>query len=96
LTAWPQAGADAFATPLGLAPLDQAALDDVLVLPQAHLLNAAHASEHSIEVHLPFLQVVLGDCAVVPIVVGDVTGGEVGEVLEMLWGGPETVIVVQL
>src|SRR5262249_56767746 len=50
--------------------------------------------EHSIEVHLPFLQVILGDFAIVPFVVGDATADEVGAVLERLWGGPETIIVV--
>src|SRR5262249_25968549 len=87
-------GAEAFATPLGLASLDRAALDEVLALPQANLFDMAHASEHSVEVQLPFLQVILGDFAIVPFVIGDATADEVGEVLERIWGGPETVIVV--
>jgi AmmeMemoRadiSam system protein B len=87
-------GAEAFATPLGLVALDHAALDDVLKLPQAHLFDTAHAGEHSIEVHLPFLQVILDDFAIVPFAVGDATTDEVGAVLERLWGGPETVIIV--
>src|SRR5262245_32383349 len=51
--------AEAFATPLGLAPLDRAALDDAIILPRAHVFEMAHASEHSVEVQLPFLQVIL-------------------------------------
>ena len=54
-----------------------------------------HADEHSLEVHLPFLQVALGDgWSVVPIVVGQVPVGEVADLLELLWGGPETLVVV--
>ena len=43
---------------------------------------------------LPFLQEVLGDFRIVPFAVGDATPEEVAEVMELLWGGPETVIVV--
>jgi AmmeMemoRadiSam system protein B len=55
---------------------------------------AAHAQEHSLEVHLPFLQTVLGDFQLVPLAVGDADPEEVAEVLERLWGGEETLIVV--
>ena len=45
--------------------------------------------------HLPFLQVALGDgWSVVPVVVGQVPVGEVADLLELLWGGPETLVVV--
>jgi AmmeMemoRadiSam system protein B len=63
-------------------------------LPQVKLLQAAHASEHSLEVQLPFLQLILADFKLVPLVVGDASGEEVAEVLERLWGGPETLIVI--
>ncbi|MBI1986021.1 MAG: AmmeMemoRadiSam system protein A, partial [Rhodospirillales bacterium] len=42
----------------------------------------------------PFLQVVLDDFAVVPLVVGDANPQQVAQVLDALWGGAETVIVV--
>lgn len=86
--------ADAFATPLGAVPVDRAAIDGILDLPQVSVFDATHAQEHSLEVHLPFLQVVLGAFALVPLVVGDASDAEVAEVLERLWGGPETLIVV--
>jgi AmmeMemoRadiSam system protein B len=86
--------ADAFATPLGRVPLDRAALDSILDLPQVGVLHRAHELEHSLEVQLPFLQVVLGDFVLVPLVAGDATPEDVAEVLERLWGGPETLIVV--
>ncbi len=58
------------------------------------MLDEAHEGEHSLEVHLPFLQVVLGEFSIVPLVVGLALPEEVAEVLEVLWGGPETLIVV--
>ena len=86
--------ADAFATPLGDVRLDRAALDGILDLPQVNVFDAAHAPEHSLEVHLPFLQIALGDFALVPLVVGDARPEEVAEVLERLWGGEETLVVI--
>lgn len=87
-------GADAFVTPLGQVPLDKEAIRSLLDLPQVHVQDDAHALEHSLEVHVPFLQEVLGDFKLVPLVVGQAKPEEVAEVLERLWGGPETVIVI--
>lgn len=84
----------AFRTPLGEAPLDRAALDTLEDLPSVRRADAPHAPEHSIEVELPFLQVVLGEFALLPLLVGDARPAEVREVLATLWGGPETLIVV--
>jgi len=86
--------AAAFATPLGEIPLDRAAIERCLSLPGVVVSDAAHAPEHSLEVHLPFLQAVLGEFALVPLVVGDATPEEVAGVLDALWDGPETLIVV--
>ena len=86
--------ADGFDTPLGSIPLDKALIQSISRLPQVHFLDQAHAREHSLEVHLPFLQMVLDDFTLLPLVVGDATAQEVGEVLEQVWGGPETVIIV--
>ncbi|MBK8985682.1 MAG: AmmeMemoRadiSam system protein B [Chloroflexi bacterium] len=87
--------ADSFATPLGEVLLDWAALDSILALPSVQVLPAAHAREHGLEVHLPFLQVVVGGAfRLVPLVVGDVWAEEVTAVLDLLWGGPETLIVI--
>lgn len=83
-----------FATPLGRVALDQQAIDTLADLPQVVSSQAAHAMEHSLEVHLPFLQNVLGNFQLVPLVVGHATPEEVATVLERLWGGPETLVVV--
>jgi AmmeMemoRadiSam system protein B len=63
-------------------------------LPQVNLLDNAFSQEHSLEVHLPFLQETLDNFKLVPLVVGDVEPESVAEVIEMLWGGSETLIVV--
>jgi AmmeMemoRadiSam system protein B len=85
---------DAFATPLGALAIDQAAIARILRLPQVVVSDEAHVEEHSLEVHLPFLQTVLEQIALVPIVVGEATAEEVAAVLDVLWGGEETLIVV--
>lgn len=86
--------ADAFSTPLGDVPIDKESIAKITVLSQAQVFDDAHTQEHSLEVHLPFLQEVLDDFMLVPLVVGDATAEQVAEVLEMLWGGPETRIVI--
>jgi AmmeMemoRadiSam system protein B len=87
-------GVDVFATPLGEIALDQQAIKAISHLPQVVVSAAAHAQEHSLEVQLPFLQAVLDDFKLVPLVVGDATPAEVAQVLETLWGGPETLLVI--
>jgi AmmeMemoRadiSam system protein B len=86
--------AQAFASPLGYVNVDRAAVEQVQFLPQMCVLDAAHALEHSLEVHLPFLQQTLGEFSIVPIVTGAVRPAQVREVLTRLWGGAETLIVV--
>lgn len=87
-------GGDAFDTPLGRVELDKEAIARISGLRQIFISPMAHAMEHSLEVQLPFLQTVLEDFKVVPLAVGDATPSEVAQVLKMLWGGPETLIVV--
>jgi len=87
-------GVDAFDTPLGRIPLDQAAMASIATLPQVEVLAEAHAREHSLEVQLPFLQKVLKEFTLVPLAVGGASAQEVAQVLERLWGGDETLIVV--
>lgn len=86
--------AEAFATPLGRIPVDKDAVGEILSLPQVETFEATHAEEHSLEVHLPFLQEIFADFSLVPLVVGQASADEVAEVLERLWGGPETIIVI--
>ncbi len=87
-------GVESFATPLGNVPVDAQAVAAIGHLPQVVTSARAHAQEHSLEVHLPFLQRVLNDFTLLPLAVGDATPEEVAEVLNLLWGGPETLIVI--
>lgn len=87
-------GSRSFATPLGDIPVDQDAVTQLSDLRQVVVSRAAHAQEHSLEVHLPFLQCILGDFTLLPLAVGDATPAGVAQVLDTLWGGSETVIVI--
>ena len=82
--------ANCFATPLGRVYVDPR----TKMLPNVVVRDDAHAREHSLEVHLPFLQIVLGEFQVVPLLVGHVPADAVAETLEAVWGGPETVVIV--
>ena len=86
--------AEAFATPLGNVEVDMDAAARALAMPQVARNEAAHALEHSLEVQLPFLQTVLEDFRIVPFAVGEASAAEVAAVIERLWGGAETLIVV--
>ncbi|MHB1052974.1 MAG: AmmeMemoRadiSam system protein B [Thiobacillus sp.] len=86
--------ADRFATPLGEVQLDLEGMQLLSALPQVTQSAAAHQMEHSLEVQLPFLQQVLGDFQLLPLAVGEATAAEVAEVLEKVWGGDETLIVI--
>ena len=86
--------ADAFSTPLGNIPVDADAVQLVAPLPFVQYLEQAHALEHSLEVQLPFLQETLAAFKIVPIVAGDALPEQVAQVIEALWGGDETLIVI--
>jgi AmmeMemoRadiSam system protein B len=83
-----------FDSPLGAVELDRAALDRLCALPFVEVNDAAHAREHSLEVHLPFLQSVLGHFSLVPIVVGGASPEQMARLLDVAWGGDETLVVV--
>ena len=87
-----------FTTPLGTVPIDLALVEAVKDMPQIVISDAAHAQEHSLEVQLPFLQSIFGgdsdSFSLLPLAVGHATPEQVAEVLERLWGGDETLIVV--
>lgn len=86
-------GADVFRTPLGDVPLDKIAIT-ALDMPEVKVFDATHQFEHSLEVHLPFLQTAIGSFSIVPLVVGEVAPETVAELIDSLWGGPETLIVI--
>jgi len=85
--------AHAFRTPLGDVPVDRDAVA-ALEARGVKVFEPSHRYEHSLEVHLPFLQTVLGEFSIVPVVVGESQPRAVADLLDELWGGPETLIVV--
>lgn len=85
---------EGFASPLGTVALDAQALAKLRALAFVEVNDAAHAREHSLEVHLPFLQSVLGSFSLVPVVVGDASPDEMALLFATVWGGRETLIVV--
>lgn len=87
-------GVAAFRTPLGDVPVDETAVAALRPLPQVSRLDAAHTREHCLEVMLPFLQILLAQFVIVPLVVGQASDEEVVQVLATLWGGPETLVLV--
>jgi AmmeMemoRadiSam system protein B len=86
--------AEYFLTPLGPVPLDLGAILALQELPFVRCRDDAHAAEHSLEVHLPFLQEALDEFRLVPLVVGDAKPTEVAAALDRVWGEDDTLIVV--
>ncbi len=87
--------ARAFASPLGEVPVDQDTVARLVNdLDFLLYMDEAHALEHSLEVHLPFLQIVLDEFVLLPFAVGSADPTQIERLLERLWGGPETLIVI--
>lgn len=86
-------GARAFSTPLGDVSVDREGVAAALACDGVTVSDDAHAPEHAIEVHLPFLHVTLGEVPIVPLLVGSAPDALVARVLDVLWGGDETAIV---
>jgi MEMO1 family protein len=84
----------AFATPLGDVPVCRASVAALVDAGLALVDDEPHRREHGLEVHLPFLQEVLGAFVLVPLVVGDASGEAVAEALGLFWDDPETLLVV--
>lgn len=85
--------ADVFVTPLGGLQVDIEGRQAALSCSSVIVDDLAHAREHSLEVHLPFIQEVLGEVVLLPLLVGQVPTDAVADVLDTIWGGPETLVV---
>lgn len=83
-----------FSTPLGEVPVDIAAIESLRTLPYVNIDEKAHTREHSLEVELPFLQALLQDFQIVPLVVGHVQAETLRNLMHHLWGGNETKFVI--
>ena len=83
-----------FQTPLGEVPVDRQSIERLVSQSLVTLDDDAHQFEHSIEVQLPFLQRLLHEFMVLPLVVGQAPAELVSDVLRRLWGHRETLIVI--
>ena len=86
--------ADFFETPLGLIPLDTYGIKQLQESAHLKLSDEAHAQEHSLEVHLPFLQTILEDFSLIPLIVGDSDAQSVADVIEYFWDDPSTFFII--
>jgi len=86
--------ARAWVTPLGPVKVDADAMETARATEGVTIRDEVHEGEHSLEVQLPFIQIVFPGVPVVPLLVGDARPEDVERVLAALWGGPETLIVV--
>jgi MEMO1 family protein len=85
--------ADAFATPLGEIRIDRAGKAKLAARGDVLVSDAPHAQEHCIEVQLPFLQTVLDEFTLIPLLAGIASPPYVASVLADVWGGPETLVL---
>ncbi len=81
-------------TPLGTVRIDLAARQQALALPGVVADDVPHAPEHCLEIHLPFLQTVLPDVPVLPVLVGRCPAAQVAALVDALWGGEETLFLL--
>jgi len=86
--------ADQFITPLGDVAIEKDDVKQIAELPFVHYLDQAHELEHSLEVHLPFLQTVLDDFCLIPVVAGDASAEQVCQMIELFWGQADTLVVI--
>jgi len=86
---------EAFATPLGLVPIDAGSHAIAAGLPGVVVDDQPHASEHAIETQLPFLIRTLGPAVpVLPVVVGDTPPSAVAALLSALRAAAGTIVIV--
>ncbi|HEX2492714.1 MAG TPA: AmmeMemoRadiSam system protein B [Steroidobacter sp.] len=86
-------GADAFETPLGEIPVDRELRQTLLRRGDVLQSDQPHATEHCLEVQLPFLQLALSRFTLLPLLFGDASVEYVASVLEEVWGERDTLIL---
>jgi len=85
---------DAFETPLGLVAIDHERRAMLIASGEVMSADAPHAQEHSLEVQLPFLQMLLGSFELLPLVAGVAGPEHVAAVLDRVWGDEETLVLI--
>ena len=86
--------ADYFTTPLGDIPINRSMTAELNELSFVSELDQAHAMEHSLEVHLPFLQLSLDQFELVPVVAGEATPEQVKQLIDIALQNRNTLLVI--
>lgn len=82
-----------FDTPLGQVKVDQQLNSELSKITGVFFHDEAHRQEHSLEVQLPFLQYLLDEFSIVPLVVGQTPAELVADLLERVWDDPGTLVL---
>lgn len=83
-----------FSTPLGKVKINRRISDELAAAsPEIRVYDQAHALEHSLEVQIPFLQKILPDFEIVPLVYGEIAPETLAAALEPYLRRPDTIIV---
>ncbi len=86
-----------FETPLGTVEVDRESVEK-FVISKSHVVtstsNVAFMKEHSLEVHIPFLQFMLKDFLLVPVIYGDILANHIKEVIEFFLSYDDTIFIV--
>ncbi|MBF0356972.1 MAG: AmmeMemoRadiSam system protein B [Magnetococcales bacterium] len=83
----------AYQTPLGDITLDQETIEKLLKLPDVTNNPASHKMDHALEVQLPFLQETVVNFRLVPIMFGDISGGQLADIVATCWQQEDLIIV---
>ncbi len=86
-----------YKTPLGNLPVDRDMAEHLKKERHFDFIPRAHQREHSLEVQMPFIQYLWEDkIPVVPILLGDLSSEEIGEVAEPLspWFNEDSLFVI--
>jgi AmmeMemoRadiSam system protein B len=86
--------AEVFSTPLGDVRVDADLRAELVEGGDVLVSDVPHTAEHCLEVQLPFLQVILKEFTILPLVAGVASPADVAAVLADVWGGDETLVLV--
>ncbi|MEA1989063.1 MAG: AmmeMemoRadiSam system protein B [Pseudomonadota bacterium] len=87
-------GVELLETPLGLVEVDGDLRDYMIKEGLISVADQAHAAEHSIEVHLPFIQSMLPNAKILPLLDGMVSADKVKKIIESLWNDSGVYFVI--
>lgn len=86
---------DKWQTPLGEVEVNREINNQIVKkFYYSDFLDEAFESEHSVEVQVPFIQKILPDAKIIPILVGKIEYDKLSRVIEHFWENPENAFVI--